>query len=99
MRRSTLFAQFAGVADAPLPFQPLGAARVVAAQDGSLRLRSGTTTVEVTALAHDVFRVGMFGEGRPVDYRSAAVDFSDWPATPTRFRQTGAGASLEAGTF
>ncbi len=99
MRRSTLFAQFAGVADAPLPFQALGAARLITAHDGSVRLQSGSTTVEVTALAPDVFRVGMFGEGRPVDYRSAAVAFTEWTATPTRLRQTESSVSLEAGTF
>jgi alpha-glucosidase len=99
MRRSTLFAQFTGPAEEPLPYQPLGAARVVAREGASVRLRSGATTVEVTALAPDLFRVGMFGEGRGVDYRSEAVAKTDWPLQPARRVATADGIRLEAGTF
>ena len=36
---------------------------------------SARTTVEVTALTDDIFRVGVFPEGMPVEYRSEAVVF------------------------
>ena len=39
---------------------------------------AGSTTVEVTALAPDLFRVGMFPEGRPPDYASEAIEKKDW---------------------
>ncbi|MBV9577390.1 MAG: alpha-glucosidase, partial [Chloroflexi bacterium] len=78
-------------------YQALGPGQVVAYDEGVVRLRSGTSTVEVTALAPDVFRVGLFGEGRGVDYRSEAIARSDWPSVATRFRQTESHASLSAG--
>ena len=99
MRRTTLFAQFTEPADERPSFQALGSAHVVAHDDTAVRLRSGTTTVEVCALAPDLFRVGMFGEGRPVDYRSEAVAVSDWSPTPARFNQTETAATLQTGTF
>ncbi|MBV9326352.1 MAG: DUF4968 domain-containing protein [Chloroflexi bacterium] len=99
MRRSTLFAQFAVPAEAPLAYEPLGAARVVGYQEGTLRLRCGATSVEVTVLAPDLVRVGMFGGGRPVSYQSEAVARQDWPGVATRFSQTETGATLEAGAL
>ena len=79
MRRSTHFAQFGVPTVAPPPFQPLGRAEVVERTTTSVRLRCDRATVEVTALAADLFRVGLFGEGQPVDYRSHAVAKTDWP--------------------
>jgi alpha-glucosidase len=99
MRRRTLFTQFRGPVDKPLAYQPIGSARVVAQDRASVSLRSGTTTIEVTALAPDLFRVGMFGEGRPVEYRSEAVVKYDWPAVPTRFALSEGNARLENGAF
>ena len=46
--------------------------------DGRVRLRAGDATVEVTALAPDLFRVGCFFAGRPVDYTSEALAGVDW---------------------
>jgi alpha-glucosidase len=59
-------------------YEPLGAAELLDHDDRSLRLRTGTTTVEVTALAPDLFRVGAFAEGRPPSYDSEAIAKRDW---------------------
>jgi alpha-glucosidase len=99
MRRSTQFAPFGTPTEEPPRYEALGAARVVSHANGTVRLRSGTTLVEVTALAPDLFRVGMFGEGRPADYRSEAVLRSDWPTPTTRFSQAPTSATLELGSF
>jgi alpha-glucosidase len=60
--------------------EPLGKADVASVRDGRALLSAGTTTVEVTALAPDILRVGMFDEGRPVRYRTDAVQGRNWPA-------------------
>ncbi|MBA2616710.1 MAG: DUF4968 domain-containing protein, partial [Rubrobacter sp.] len=59
-------------------YEPLGAGVLADHGDRGLRLRSGTTTVEVTALAPDLFRVGMFPEGRTPRYRTEAIAKEDW---------------------
>src|SRR5918997_342391 len=59
-------------------YEPLGAGELVDHGDRGLRLRCGATTVEVTALAPDLFRVGMFPEGRAPRYRTEAVAKEDW---------------------
>ncbi|MGF1472633.1 MAG: glycoside hydrolase family 31 protein [Rubrobacteraceae bacterium] len=59
-------------------YEPLGKAELVDHDDRTLRFRAGTTTVEVTALAPDLFRVGMFLEGRPARYTSEAIYKEDW---------------------
>jgi alpha-glucosidase len=51
-------------------------------------LRADSATVEVTALAPDVFRVGLFPHGRAVDYRSAAVVERDWDAGSVSIEET-----------
>jgi alpha-glucosidase len=99
MRRTTLFAQFAEPENAPLPYASLGAARVVSQEGAWVRLQSGSTIVEVTALAPDLFRVGMFADGWPLNYRSEAVAKSDWPVPAARFATIDDNARLEVGTF
>ena len=64
----------------PMPFPPLGAATVESHGESVVRLRAGDATVEVTALAPDLFRVGLFPNGKPPEYRSAAVAKDDWAA-------------------
>ena len=59
-------------------YEPLGAAELLDHDDRSLRLRAGSTTVEVTALAPDLFRVGAFPEGRPPGYDSEAIAKREW---------------------
>ena len=64
--------------DARGSYEPLGAAELVDHDANGVRLRAGTATVEVTALAPDLFRVGMFPAGRPVSYDSEAIAKHDW---------------------
>lgn len=45
-----------------------------------MRFREGTTTVDIAALTDDIFRVGVFGNGLPVEYRSEAVVFDREPS-------------------
>jgi alpha-glucosidase len=59
-------------------YRPLGPGELLDHDDRSLRVKAGTTTVEVTALAPDLFRVGMFPEGRPPRYDSEAIAREDW---------------------
>jgi alpha-glucosidase len=59
-------------------YEPLGTAELVDHDDRSLRLRAGSTIVEVSALAEDIFRVGAFPEGRPPRYDSEAIAKEDW---------------------
>src|SRR5215211_6410538 len=59
-------------------YEPLGAGELLDHDDNSLRLRAGSTTVEVTALAPDLFRVGMFPAGGPPRYDSEAIAREEW---------------------
>src|SRR5437762_487315 len=89
MRRSTHFAMFVAPPE-PLPdFEPLGDATLVARTANAARFKVGQTTVEVTALAADLFRVGIFGDGRPVSYASEAVAKTDWSAASTSVADDG----------
>ena len=54
-------------------YNPLGRAKLLDHDERSMRFKAGSATVEVTALAPDLFRVGMLPEGRPPDYTSEAV--------------------------
>ena len=57
----------------PGAYQPVGTARVTERGPGRVRLAAGDALAEVTALAPDCFRVGLFGGGRPVEYPAHAV--------------------------
>src|SRR5579884_721870 len=95
MRRSTYFRQFDAPAAAAPRYAPLGAAEVAAPLAGGVRLHVGPrTVVEVVALAPDLFRVGMFGDGRRPDYRSEAVARQDWPPADVAVEQDVTGARL-----
>src|SRR5215216_4467489 len=59
-------------------YEPLGAAELLDHDARSLRLRAGSTIVEVSVLAEDIFRVGAFPEGRPPRYDSEAIARQDW---------------------
>src|SRR5216683_1339791 len=90
MRRSTYFPQFIAPSEPAAPtFESLGSAAVIERTANAVRLRSGRTQVEVTAVANDLFRVGLFADGRPVDYRSEAVAKTDWPALAARVAADG----------
>jgi alpha-glucosidase len=59
-------------------YEPLGPGELLDHDDTGLRLRAGSTTVEVAALAPDLFRVGMFPAGGPPGYDSEAIAKEDW---------------------
>lgn len=75
-------------------YKPLGEAQVSDHDDRSVRLNSGSTTVEVTALAPDLFRIGMFLEGRPPRYTSEAVAKEEWDALEVSMEDEGKEVSL-----
>src|SRR3954469_8506378 len=94
MRRSTHFVQF-GVPSAPAPvFEPLTQGTLMDRAANAVRLGSGAATVEVTALADGIFRVGLFGEGQVHSYRSDAVAKQDWPAAAASVHETPAGLEV-----
>ncbi len=66
----------------PLDYQALGAATTIEIAASKVCLRADSATVEVTALAPDLFRVGFFPQGRSVDYSSVAVVSQDWQSGP-----------------
>ncbi len=66
----------------PPGYQSLGTAITVAKDASKVCLELGPATVEVTALAPDLFRVGFFPEDRPVNYSSVAVIAQDWQPGP-----------------
>src|SRR5260370_38537900 len=66
----------------PHGYQPLGTATVAAKEATKVCLELGSATVEVTALAPDLFRVGFFPEDRPLNYNSVAVVAQDWQPGP-----------------
>src|SRR5258708_34386499 len=57
----------------PPDYQALGTATTIAKDASKVCLRAGPATVEVTALAPDLFRVGLFPHGRSACYSSEAV--------------------------
>jgi len=66
-------------------YKPLGRAELLNHDDRSLQLKANSATVEVAALAPDLFRVGMFPEGQMPDYRSEAIakeDRDGWSEDP-----------------
>ena len=62
----------------PPDYQALGTAATIAKDASKVCLRAGSATVEVTALAPDLFRVGLFPHGRSAGYSSEAVVSRDW---------------------
>src|SRR5215204_3995835 len=69
-------------------YEPLGAGELLDHDDNSLRLRAGSTTVEVAALAPDLFRVGMFPAGGPPTYDSEAIAREDWGAVEVSMQES-----------
>jgi alpha-glucosidase len=70
-------------------YEPLGAAELIDHDARSLRLKAGSTIVEVTALAPDLFRVGAFPEGYPPHYASEAIAKEDWEPVEVSVGLTG----------
>jgi alpha-glucosidase len=77
------FSRMVGRGPASHPdYQAVGPATTIATAASKVSLRAGSATVEVTALAPDLFRVGFFPQGRSVDYSSVAVVARDWQTGP-----------------
>ncbi|XSG86620.1 MAG: glycoside hydrolase family 31 protein [Methylohalobius sp. ZOD2] len=71
-------------------YEPLGKAEILGRNGATLRLKVGATIVEITALAEDLFRVGAFPRGKPVEYHSEAVAKTVWePLEPAVAEQAG----------
>ncbi|HET8913677.1 MAG TPA: glycoside hydrolase family 31 protein [Ktedonobacteraceae bacterium] len=66
----------------PPGYHALGTATTVEKDAAKVCLRAGSATVEVTALAPNLFRVGLFPAGRSADYRSEAVVSQHWQPEP-----------------
>ena len=66
----------------PPGYQVLRRVTAIAKEASRVRLRAGSATIEVTALASDLFRVGFFPQGRAVDYGSVALVSRDWQSGP-----------------
>ena len=75
-------------------YRPLGQGELLDHDDRSLRVKTGATTVEVTALAPDLFRVGMFPEGRPPRYDSEAIAKEDWEPVEVSMQESEAELTL-----
>jgi alpha-glucosidase len=56
-----------------LGFESVGRAEVESQSAAAVRLRVGDAVAEVAAVAAGVFRVGLFGGGRPPEYESPAI--------------------------
>ncbi len=82
MRDDTHFRQFVVPRATGHLYEPLGTAAVVEQGPAGVRLHVGAATVEIAALAPDLFRVGLFADGRPVAYASEAIAQTVWHAGP-----------------
>lgn len=81
-------------------YESLGAGNVVDHDERTLRLESSSTTVEITALAPDLFRVGMFPEERTPQYSSEAIAKEEWETIEgIGMRQTDGAITLSTGPF
>ena len=70
-------------------YVPLGVGELLDHDDRGLRVGAGSTTVEVAALAPDLFRVGMFPTGGPSRYESGAIAKEDWEPVEVSMQETG----------
>jgi alpha-glucosidase len=64
----------------PTGYQSFGASKVITKDASKLSLQAGSATIEVMALAPDLFRVGIFPDGRAINYSSEAVVDQEWNA-------------------
>jgi alpha-glucosidase len=69
-------------------YEPLGTGELLDHDDTSLRLKAGSTTIEVAALAPDLFRIGMFPAGGPPKYNSEAIAKEDWEPVEVSMQET-----------
>ncbi len=78
-------------------YEPIGEAELTDHDGRSLRFQSGSTTVEITALAPDLFRVGAFPNGRTPKYSSEAIHKDEWSVIEASIEKTGSGFTLSTG--
>ena len=78
-------------------YRPLGKAELIDHDGQSLRFRSGRTAVEVAALAPNLFRVGMFPEGRVPRYDTEAIAKADWEAVGAKVHEENGAVTLSTG--
>jgi alpha-glucosidase len=69
-------------------YAPLGTGELIDHDDRGLRVSAGSTSVEVAALAPDLFRVGMFPAGGPPRYDSEAIAKEDWEQVEVSMQET-----------
>src|SRR5205823_696062 len=98
MRRSTFFPQLGGPPEDGLAYDALTSARIVDQTETAVRLQTAEARVEVTALAPDLFRIGMFADGRPISYRSEAVAKQNWPPLETHVGVTPSASRIQMGS-
>ncbi len=79
-------------------YKPLGRAELLNHDDRSLQLKANSATVEVAALAPDLFRVGMFPEGQMPDYRSEAIAKEDREPVGAKIREANGTLTLSTGS-
>lgn len=75
-------------------YEPIGKAELADHGDRTLRFKSGTTTVEITALAPDLFRVGAFPNGRAPRYTTEAIAKEDWNPAEVSMEESNGGVKL-----
>ncbi len=78
-------------------YEPLGKAELTDHDGRSVRLRAGRTTVEVAALARNLFRVGMFPGGHTPRYDTEAIAKKDWEAVTAEIREKNGAVDLSTG--
>ena len=78
----------------PAGYQAAGTATLIEKHASAIRLQTGAATVEVAALAPDLFRVGLFPHGRPVDYSSVAVVEQNWEPGPVTISEENGSVSI-----
>src|SRR5713226_5349944 len=83
---------------APPPgYQTLGTATTTEKDGSKVCLRAGSATVEVMALAPDLFRVGLFPHGRSACYSSEAVVSREWEPGRVSIREETGQVTATAG--
>ncbi|MGI9049624.1 MAG: glycoside hydrolase family 31 protein [Rubrobacteraceae bacterium] len=75
-------------------YEPVGKAELADHGDRTIRLKSGSTMVEITALAPDLFRVGAFPNGRTPRYTTEAIAKEDWETVEVSMEESDGGVKL-----
>ncbi len=78
-------------------YKPLGKAELSDHDGRSVRLKAGSATVELTALAPNLFRVGMFPESQSPHYRTEAIAKEDWEPVEAKIRGSNDTVTLSTG--